>query len=120
MQADPFDYGAECAAFASLATRQGAGAVVTFAGLVRDVPGGLTVMEIEHYPGMTEKALAAIAAEARGRWSLCAELIIHRHGPMTPGDTIMMVATAARHRPDVAHVFSRRRDRFAGQPADRQ
>jgi molybdopterin synthase catalytic subunit len=55
-------------------------------------------MEIEHYPGMTERAIAAIAEEARARWSLADVLVIHRHGPLAPGEAIMMVATAARHR----------------------
>ncbi len=98
VQAEPFDYGAESAAFAAGAA--GAGAVVTFAGLVRDEGGRLASMEIEHYPGMTERALTAIEAEARGRWALTDALIIHRHGPMRPGEIIMMVATAARHRAD--------------------
>ena len=78
----------------------GAGAVVTFSGLVRDEGGTLTAMEIEHYPGMTEKALTAIRDEAMTRWSLEDALIIHRHGALTPGEQIMMVATAARHRGD--------------------
>jgi molybdopterin synthase catalytic subunit len=98
VQQAAFDYGAECAAFA--AGVRGAGAVVTFAGLVRDEGGTLTSMEIEHYPGMTERALAAIEAEGRARWSLSDALILHRHGPLNPGEMIMMVATAARHRAD--------------------
>ncbi|WP_417628763.1 molybdenum cofactor biosynthesis protein MoaE [Pararhodobacter aggregans] len=98
VQAEPFDYGAECNAFA--AACGGAGAVVTFCGLVRDEDGRLSGMEIEHYPGMTERALAAIEAEARARWSLTETLILHRHGPMQPGEAIMMVATASRHRGD--------------------
>ena len=96
VQAEPFDYGAECNAFA--AACGGAGAVVTFCGLVRDEDGRLSGMEIEHYPGMTERALAAIEAEARARWSLTEALILHRHGPLQPGEAIMMVATASRHR----------------------
>jgi molybdopterin synthase catalytic subunit len=97
VQAAPFDLGTETAAFA--ATCGPAGAVVTFTGLVRDLPDTpLSVMEIEHYPGMTERAISAIAAEATARWSLTAALVIHRHGRMAPGDAIMMVATAARHR----------------------
>jgi len=96
VQAEPFDYGAECNAFA--AACGGAGAVVTFCGLVRDEDGRLSGMEIEHYPGMTERALAAIEAEARARWSLTEALILHRHGPMQPGEAIMMVATASLHR----------------------
>jgi len=98
VQSDPFDYGAECAAFAASAT--GAGAVVTFAGIVRDDGGRLASMEIEHYPGMTERALAAIEAQARSRWALSDALVIHRFGALRPGEIIMMVATASRHRAD--------------------
>ena len=98
VQSEPFDFGAEAAAFA--AGVPGAGAVVTFTGLVRDVPGGLASMEIEHYPGMTEKALAGIRDQAVARWSLTDALVIHRHGRLAPGEIIMMVATAARHRAD--------------------
>ena len=96
IQSDPFDYGAECAAFAAAA--RGAGAVVTFLGLVRDEGGDLTAMEIEHYPGMTAKAIGAMADEALARWALRDALVVHRYGPMRPGEAIMMVATAARHR----------------------
>ena len=98
VQSDPFDMGAEVAAFT--ARTAGAGAVVTFSGLVRDEAGTLTAMQIEHYPGMTEKALEKIRVEAVSRWSLADAMIIHRFGSMTPGDQIMMVATAARHRGD--------------------
>jgi len=98
VQSDPFDYGAECAAFAAAQT--GAGAVVTFAGIVRGDGGRLAAMEIEHYPGMTQRALSAIEAEARARWQLNDALIVHRFGPLKPGEIIMMVATAARHRAD--------------------
>jgi molybdopterin synthase catalytic subunit len=94
----PFDFAAEAAGFAEAA--RGAGAIVTFSGLVRDEGGRLSGMEIEHYPGMTERAVAAIEAEAVARWNLAASLVIHRHGPLRPGETIMMVATAARHRAD--------------------
>lgn len=96
VQSEPFDYGAECAGFAARAT--GAGAVVTFLGVVRDEKGALARMEIEHYPGMTEKAIAAMMDEARARWNLTDVLVIHRHGPMAAGEAIMMVATASRHR----------------------
>jgi molybdopterin synthase catalytic subunit len=97
VQSAAFDLGAETAAFAAQAA--GAGAVVTFTGLVRDLPGTpLSAMEIEHYPGMTERAITAIAAEATARWSLTAALVIHRHGRLAPGEAIMMVATAALHR----------------------
>ena len=96
LQTGAFDYGAECAAFASGAA--GAGAVVTFLGVVRDDSGRLARMEIEHYPGMTEKALAAIGHEAQARWPLSGWLVLHRHGTLHPGEPIMMVATASRHR----------------------
>lgn len=75
------------------------GAIVTFSGIVRDLPDDpLQQMVIEHYPGMTEKALTKIAQEATARWDLRDVLVIHRYGTLTPGEQIMMVATAARHR----------------------
>ena len=99
VQSEPFDFGAEANAFASGHTDMGA--IVTFTGVVRDLPGDpLDRMVIEHYPGMTEKALEKIAREAKERWSLGDVLVIHRHGEMRPGDMIMMVATAAPHRVD--------------------
>lgn len=98
VQSEPFDLGAETSAFSAAVT--GAGAVVTFTGLVRNDGGALSAMEIEHYPGMTEKAIAAIAVKAVRRWSLVDVLVIHRHGRLAPGEPIMMVATAAPHRAD--------------------
>ncbi len=98
VQESAFDYGKEAEAFAD--GRHDMGAIVTFAGIVRDIAGGLDVMEIEHYPGMTEKALEKIAAVAVERWSLGDALVIHRYGRMGAGEKIMMVATAARHRKD--------------------
>ncbi|SLN63148.1 Molybdopterin synthase catalytic subunit [Roseovarius gaetbuli] len=94
-----FDLGRETNAFA---TRQaGMGAVVTFTGIVRDLDkGALSAMEIEHYPGMTQKALEAIATEAKTRWNLGDVLVIHRYGRLHPDEMIMMVATSARHRVD--------------------
>jgi molybdopterin synthase catalytic subunit len=79
---------------------KGVGAVVTFSGLVRDNGGQLTAMEIEHYPGMTEKAISAIMEEAVARWGLADALVIHRYGVLRSGEPIMMVATAASHRAD--------------------
>lgn len=73
------------------------GAVVSFTGLVRDT-GGVARMVIEHYPGMTEKAIEAYAAKAMARFELDECLVIHRFGDMAPGEPIMMVATASRHR----------------------
>ena len=98
VQSAAFDLGTESASF--VASAAGAGAVVTFTGLVRDNGGRLAAMEIEHYPGMTEKAIAAIAAQAVARWSLADGLVIHRHGRLAVGEPIMMVATAAPHRAD--------------------
>ncbi|MDR7123263.1 molybdenum cofactor biosynthesis protein MoaE [Pseudotabrizicola sp. 4114] len=98
VQSAPFDLGAESMAFAAGAA--GAGAVVTFTGIVRDNGGTLAAMEIEHYPGMTERAIAAIMDEARSRWSMIDALVIHRHGRLAGGEMIMMVATAAPHRAD--------------------
>ncbi|PRY23829.1 molybdopterin synthase subunit MoaE [Aliiruegeria haliotis] len=77
-----------------------AGAVVSFTGVVRDDSGEMAEMVIEHYPGMTEKALREIADQALERWSLADALVIHRYGPLVPGEQIMMVATASRHRKD--------------------
>ncbi|MBN2631379.1 MAG: molybdenum cofactor biosynthesis protein MoaE [Rhodobacteraceae bacterium] len=98
VQAQAFDPGAETTAFTKTAT--GAGAVVTFTGLVRDNGGTLSAMEIEHYPGMTERAIATIMDQAVARWSLVDALVIHRHGRLAGGEPIMMVATAAPHRAD--------------------
>ncbi len=99
VQEAAFDMGAELDAFA--AGVDGAGAVVSFTGITRDVAqGDLEAMEIEHYPGMTEKALERIRAEAMERFGLSGAMILHRHGRLGPGEVIMMVATAARHRGD--------------------
>jgi molybdopterin synthase catalytic subunit len=96
VQTEDFDLGAELAALR--AGRTNIGALVSFTGLVRDMDGRLTGFELEHYPAMTEKALRDIEAQARARWPLQASLIIHRYGPLAPGDQIMMVATASAHR----------------------
>lgn len=96
LQTEAFDLGAEANAF--VARHAGAGAVVTFTGLVRDIEGGLAGMEIEHYPGMTLKSLQEIRAQAMARWQLAGAFILHRTGFLRPDEPIMMVATAARHR----------------------
>lgn len=93
-----FDLGEEVNAFA--ARQSGMGAVVSFTGIVRDIAPGLEAMQIEHYPGMTEKALTGIAEEARTRWNLGDVLVIHRHGALKPDEMIMMVATSSPHRAD--------------------
>lgn len=97
VQREDFDIGAEIASLT--AGRRDIGAVVTFTGLVRDMPDApLKAMTLEHYPGMTEKSLMEIAARARERWSLQACLIIHRYGRLVPGDRIVLVITASAHR----------------------
>lgn len=97
VQQTPFDFGHEANAFAT--AQRDMGAVVTFTGIVRDsARGDMAVMEIEHYPAMTQKALESIAQEAMTRWSLGDALVIHRYGRLHRDDMIMMVATAARHR----------------------
>lgn len=97
VQSEPFDAGAELNVFAQ--GRVDVGAVVSFTGVVRD-RAGLSGMEIEHYPGMTERAITRIVAEAMHRWSLADVLVIHRYGALPLGAPIMMVATAAAHRGD--------------------
>ncbi len=99
VQSERFDFGAEANEFAS--GHKDMGAIVTFTGIVRDLAqGDLDRMVIEHYPGMTQKALEKIAAEAKTRWSLGDVLVIHRYGDLGPGEMIMMVATASPHRKD--------------------
>lgn len=97
VQSAEFDPAAELSSFST--SLKGAGAVVTFTGIVRP-DDGLTGMEIEHYPGMTERAILGIVEEAVTRWSLVDALVIHRHGALHPGEAIMMVATASPHRGD--------------------
>lgn len=98
VQAEPFDAGAEVAAFAR--GRRDIGGVATFIGLVRDRHDGAPVlaMTLEHYPGMTERQLAELEADARQRWPLDEVLVVHRYGRMLPGEPIVLVATAAAHR----------------------
>ncbi len=98
VQQAPFDPGAETTAFTAGAP--GAGAIVTFTGLVRNDGGTLSAMQIEHYPGMTERAIRAHADTAMTRFALTDCAVIHRYGRLTPGEPIMMVATAAPHRAD--------------------
>lgn len=98
VQTEAFDLGAEVDAL-----RQGRtdiGAVASFVGLARDINdgSGVTAMTLEHYPGMTEKALVALVDEARGRWDLLDVALIHRVGRLLPGDPIVLVAVASRHR----------------------
>lgn len=96
VQEDDFDVGAETRALS--AGRSDVGAVATFVGLVRGAADGVHRMTLEHYPGMTEQALADIVAEAKTRWSLLVVRVIHRVGPLLPGDQIVFVGVASRHR----------------------
>ncbi|MBJ3761687.1 molybdenum cofactor biosynthesis protein MoaE [Maribius pontilimi] len=95
VQSEPFDAGDALTRFSQ--GHKDVGAIVSFSGLVR-VDGGLRYMEIEHYPGMTAKAITALAEQAVARWDLRDLLVIHRYGRLEPGAQIMMVATAAAHR----------------------
>lgn len=102
VQAEDFDVGAELAGLT--AGNAAVGGVCVFVGLVRDIHKGggggqpVTAMTLEHYPGMTERQLEAVEAEARARWPLDDVLIIHRYGRLTPGDRIVMTAAASAHR----------------------
>lgn len=93
VQAQDFDIGAEIADLTR--GRTDIGAVVTFTGIVRDV-----ALELEHYPGMTERELGRIEDEAHERWMLQASLMVHRIGKLAPGDNIVLVVTASAHRED--------------------
>lgn len=96
VQQEDFDIGAEIAKLT--AGRSDIGAIVTFTGTVRDQNGAVEAMTLEHYPGMTERELARIEAEACARWPLQASLIVHRTGALQPGDNIVLVVTASEHR----------------------
>jgi len=102
VQRDDFDPGQELAALT--AGRTDVGGAVLFCGLVRDMAAPaiagdrIGAMTLEHYPGMTEKMLAGIEAEAGKRWPLAASLIVHRYGRLEPGDRIVLVITCSAHR----------------------
>ncbi len=100
VQSEAFDVGHEYSRLKQQRTDIGGFAI--FVGAVRDLSHGESVvaMELEHYPGMTEKALAEIEEEARTRWPLQDSVIVHRHGKLKPGDDIVLVITAAEHRAD--------------------
>lgn len=100
VQTGDFDAGAEMAAM-----RRGnpkIGAIASFVGVVRDLNEGADVAEmtLEHYPGMTEKALGEIVAEAKTRWDIYDALIVHRVGTLKPTDQIVLVVVASGHRGD--------------------
>ncbi len=98
VQEAPFDAGREIAALTE--GRRDVGAVATFVGLVRDRNEGAAVsrMTLEHYPGMTERALEDICAQAAARWAVLDMRVIHRVGPLEPGDAIVLVAVSSAHR----------------------
>jgi len=98
VQREDFDLGREVDALTQ--GKPKIGAVASFVGLVRDVNdgAGVSAMTLEHYPGMTERALADIVAEAQSRWDFMDALVIHRYGRLAPGDRIVLVAVAGAHR----------------------
>ena len=98
VQLEDFDIGAEVRRVA--AGNTDVGAIVTFTGTVRGEAKGqaIATMTLEHYPGMTQDELARVEAEALARWPLAGTLIIHRYGALRPGDNIVLVVTASRHR----------------------
>ena len=98
VQTEEIDIGAECAALG--AGRYDIGGIGSFIGTVRDTGQGrrITAMTLEHYPGMTERAMATIATQAEQRWSLLGCTLIHRVGRLLPGETIVLVLAAAAHR----------------------
>ncbi|HUF80265.1 MAG TPA: molybdopterin synthase catalytic subunit MoaE [Burkholderiales bacterium] len=100
IQTADFDVGAEVAALRRGNPR--IGAVASFVGIVREVNDGGTVAEmtLEHYPGMTEKAIGEIVKQARGRWNILDARVIHRIGTLKPTDPIVLVIVASAHRGD--------------------
>jgi molybdopterin synthase catalytic subunit len=98
LQAEPFDAGDALAAFAARVA--GAGAIASFLGLVRGESDGedVSVLELEHYPPLTERTVAAIGEEACARFDLIGLVILHRTGALAPGEPIVFVAAAAAHR----------------------
>ena len=100
VQTEDFDIGVESASLRR--GNAGIGAVASFVGLVRNINNGdgVTGLTLEHYPGRTEKALAAIVAQAEARWDLLDCLVIHRVGELKPTDQIVLVIVASGHRGD--------------------
>jgi molybdopterin synthase catalytic subunit len=98
IQSEDFDLSVEVARLR--AADPAIGAVVSFLGTVRDINDGaaVTEMELEHYPGMTEKALEDIVLQAKTRWNIADTLVVHRVGPLKPLEQIVLVAVTAAHR----------------------
>ena len=100
VQPEDFDFGNEVAALR--AGNPEVGALAAFIGIVRDLNDGTTIstLTLEHYPGMTERALTGICNDAASRWNILDALVVHRHGELTPTDQIVMVAVTSAHRGD--------------------
>jgi molybdopterin synthase catalytic subunit len=105
VQTDDFDLSSELARMRAREGAAGIGAVASFVGLVRDVNdgSGVSSLTLEHYPAMTEKALAGIVTQAESRWEVLDCTVIHRVGPLKPTDQIVLVMVASAHR---GHAFA--------------
>lgn len=112
VQTEPFDPHAETAAFAK--GRAEAGALASFVGSVRDSAHGDVVraLELEAYPGFTEKQIAKIEADALARFDVIDTLVIHRHGRMAPGEAIVLVAALSKHRREALQAVDYLMDRL--------
>jgi molybdopterin synthase catalytic subunit len=96
VQRQDFDIAEEVAALTQ--GRADIGAVVTFSGLCRAEEGSLAALEIEHYPGMAEAEIGRVVGQAQARWPLDGVTVVHRHGRIRPGEQIVLVVTASKHR----------------------
>ncbi len=96
IQSEPFDLAAETRALTQ--GRADIGGIVAFTGLCRDEGGRLSALELEHYPGMAEDEIGAVAAQALARWPLLGLVVIHRYGLIKPGEDIVLVIAASAHR----------------------
>ena len=96
VQRQDFDIAEEVAALTQ--GRTDIGAVVTFSGLCRAGEGSLAALEIEHYPGMAEAEIGRVVGQAQARWPLDGVTVVHRHGRIRPGEQIVLVVTASKHR----------------------
>jgi molybdopterin synthase catalytic subunit len=112
VQTEPFEPHAEAAAFQK--GRAEAGALATFVGSVRDSAhgGDVSALELEAYPGFTEKQIAQIEADARARFDVIDTLVIHRHGRMAPGEAIVLVAALSKHRREALQAVDYLMDRL--------
>jgi molybdopterin synthase catalytic subunit len=104
VQTEDFDVGRELESLTR--GRNDVGGLASFVGLVRDANDGHAIrgMTLEHYPGMTEKALEDICAQAHARWDLIDMVVIHRVGALVPGDRIVLVGVASAHRGEAFHA----------------